>query len=79
MKKRLSVRNEEHRIKEEEKKEGEKEIKKDKDKEIQRKQKRETDGERRRGRKGQKVNRQNFSGIFTFTMNVIMCECACVE
>jgi len=57
------------------KKEGEK----DKDKEIQRKQKRETDDERRRGRKGQKVNRQNFSGIFTFTMNVIMCECACVE
>lgn len=43
------------------------------------KRERETDGERRRGRKGQKVNRQNFSGIFTFTMNVIMCECACVE
>lgn len=41
--------------------------------------KRETYGERRRGHKGQKVNRQNFSGIFTFTMNVIMCECACVE
>lgn len=43
------------------------------------KRERETDGERRRGYKGQKVNRQNFSGIFTFTMNVIMCECACVE
>lgn len=68
MKKRLSVRNEKQR---EEEKENEREIDEG--------SKRETYGERRRGHKGQKVNRQNFSGIFTFTMNVIMCECACVE
>lgn len=73
MKKRLSVCNEEQREKEKERK-IERSTKEAKEKE------RERDGERRRGHKGQKVNRQkNVSGIFTFTMNVIMCECACVE
>lgn len=69
IKKRLSVRNEEQR-----EKGKERSTKEAKERE------RERDGERRRGHKGQKVNRQkNVSGIFTFTMNVIMCECACVE
>lgn len=73
MKKRLSVRNEEQRGKE-------KERTIERSTKEARERERETNGERRRGHKGQKVNRQkNVSGIFTFTMNVIMCECACVE